>query len=531
MPSQTERTRSNFIVEGAAALLALAGISMFMTRAYQGLWFEGYPDETTHLLGARMLNAGGVLYRDFVDNHGPVIYLLASTYGKLAGWSSPNFARLIPFLLMVLAGGAIAISPALSTRSARLCAIGLFLGSISSVWVVQGLHLVSFYPVAGAFAAIVIALFVAPAWFGRPIPPAFATAAGFAAGLLCFTGYQYLPTVLMFATAGLGVCWSRGWNRSSAMFVIGGLLASALVLIWLTINGDFVGFLAFHIALGQTAFRPFIELGLHQFYWSLNPSVDPQYLVQTLATVGFTLSGLLLLVLIMSPVRSHTLIRACACSLGLIGVLLLNARGARTFKDGSFVVGVSALFAIVLPAVCYEMSRLRLAIKASLPFIAATFLAAIELTARHASTTPLAVNRDMAGILIAQRVSSPLTDRIRAILGPEDRFLALVYQPDLYWAADRLPIPGFFAYLPWDAAYARSPWFNRPHDLCVSLSETPPKLIVFDDWKVWDRYMPRDYMPCLLDILAEHYRLNPDVPTLYEYHGDGLQRANANHNP
>jgi hypothetical protein len=239
--------------------------------------------------------------------------------------------------------------------------------------------------------------------------------------------------------------------------------------------------------------------------------------VQALGTIGFALSAVLLFVVTLS--RHHPIVRSMAIGSGLFGILLLNARGELKFKDGSFIIGVIALIALVLPAALIRIDRLRSVVAWSLPSVTIFLLVLTELTTRQAATTPV-VDQDHSGVLINQTVSRKLAERIDALLAPNERLLALVYQPDLYLAANRLPIPGFFAYLPWDAAYARRPWFNRPHDLCASLTTNPPKVIVFDN-AVWWGYQPRDYMPCLLALLASQYRADPDFPTLYEHSDAG----------
>jgi hypothetical protein len=170
-----------------AAILAAASIVFFGIRTWHGLWFISFNDELMHLLGGRFLDSGGRLYRDFVDLHGPCIFMLAQIYGALFGWAHANTARLIPAGLTALAGAAVATSPALVGLIPRLWGTSLFFGLTAAVWLVQGLYLFSYYPVSGAFAVMALAWFVVPAWTGRRQPLSAAGAAGGASALMAFS--------------------------------------------------------------------------------------------------------------------------------------------------------------------------------------------------------------------------------------------------------------------------------------------------------------------------------------------------------
>ncbi len=71
------------------------------------------------------------------------------------------------------------------------------------------------------------------------------------------------------------------------------------------------------------------------------------------------------------------------------------------------------------------------------------------------------------------------------------------------------------AYLPWDADYAKAPWFDRDRDLCIDMTKSPPKLVYFDDWIVWGRWHMADYAPCFIQILHDKYQRQKDFPDLY----------------
>ncbi len=90
----------------------------------------------------------------------------------------------------------------------------------------------------------------------------------------------------------------------------------------------------------------------------------------------------------------------------------------------------------------------------------------------------------------------------------------LVYNPDFFLPAGYLPIRKFHDYLPWEADYARAPWFNRTRDLCAELAKNAPPVIVYDHWVVGGRWKPDDFMPCLAPLLTKLY-VADTIPTLY----------------
>ncbi len=504
----------------------LASVAFFAIRVWHGLWFIPFGDETTHLLGGRVLNQGGRLYRTFIEMHGPGIFMLAQIYGALFGWGHANAARLVPAGLTAVAGIAMATSPALAGPSARLLAAALFCGLIASVWLVQGLYLFSYYPVSGAFAAMALAWFVVPSWTGRRLPRTAAFAAGLASALLGFQAYSEIPTALLFAAGSCLPAWRTDRKAAAVAHLLGGGVATVVLLGWLARWGDVVGYFAFHIAFAQTAYMKFLGFGFAGFLGSLALSTRADRLVEDLAILSGAASCLAFLGLAMrrAPARVETMV-----SIGLVavGVLLLNARGLTIFQNGAFVMVAMAALALALPMTA-EAARPAtgwLATAAAVICCAALIVAA-ELTARRALSSPGAMTRaeimKQPRYLIARRSDDPYFNEIRRLTRPDERILVLVYRPKMYWQADRMPMNGFYDYLPADAVYAKSPWFGRTRDLCVALAQSPPPVIVFDNWTVWDRYKPKDYMPCLFDILDKTYRPvprffhnTPQYPKLY----------------
>ncbi len=511
------KMRGFFFQDGLVCLVAVA---FFLARARAGLMMPGFVDESAAFLGGWVVDRGGVLYRDFVDDHGPLQFMLTAAYGAVAGWHYPAGARVIPVALVLLAAASVAASPMLRTTWGRASGSALFLGVVAAAWTPQGLYFVDYYSISGALAVIALALFALPAACGLAGDTRLAFLGGVAAALLGFSAYSYMPTAASIAAAGLWTGVRLRAARHAWWFIAGGAAGSLAVVLWLAAFGDLRGYLAFHIAFGQAAYRPFIDFGPAKFLRSLIPSSRPERVVQSLAVCASAVS-----VVVLVRLCAQTRPRCCSACLPAsflvtAGVLALNLRGEVNFQDGTFVIAAAGLLSLVLSRLAETNPRADSVVGQAVVCAALRgIVVAATLAAHQAAASPFdAIVAEMR----QRKLPFPPPEReavraarIRTIVRPGERFLALAYRPEMYLEADRLPIEGYYAWFPWDAAYARSPWFGRPRDICVSLPREIPPVIFFEaDEDVWGRW-PKDYMPCVERILAQSYRALPDDPELY----------------
>lgn len=543
--------------------LAVAAILFFARRARFGVWALPFFDETEHLLGGWALDSGERLYRNFVDLHGPCVFMLAQIYGALFGWSHANLARLVIAGLAGLAGAAVAASPALR-GAARVWAVCLYFGLLATVWLVQGLYLFSTYPIAGAFAVIALALFVVPAGARVTIPAWAASAAGCANAFLAFTSFSDAPTGLLFSACSCLAAGCCGHAKAVRAHLAGALTTGLVLLGWLAVWGDIRGYLAFHVAFGMVIFPKFAAFWWGGFYDSLILSLHPDRLVQTAALAFNALAAVAALVLASQPGRGRIAAILSVLATG-VAIVLLNLRALTTFQNGTFLfagIGWFAISTVAAPQGVWRMSRsgsrpipariesdpcqkplaheaaeggaqpvragrlgADVAGESMFPRIgilpacmaAASCVLVVGLTdavLRHAIYSPPPITRaqflSQPPAPIANRLEGPLFDAIRRITRPDERILVLVYRPTIYFAAERLPIDRLYEYLPTDAMYAKSPQLGEARDLCDILAKSPPPVIVFDNWAVWGIYRPADYMPCLFTTLAAKYTYVPE---------------------
>jgi hypothetical protein len=522
LPEAGKGMRDSPRIWAPAALFAVLSLAAFSLRAWHGVGFLPFPDESEHFVGAKALAAGDVLYRTYVDAHGPVIFMLTQAFGSLFGWSEPVTARWICIALVILATAAVAGTPGGGDAVPRLLSVGLFLGAIASAWLMQGLYLVSYHTVAGLLLLVALAVFLMPAWRGVAIAPGAAATAGAALALLVFTAYAFAPSAVLLAISGLmGQRLPR--LRTLVALVAGAAAGCAIVLTWMAVFADFRGYLAFHFAANQFFYTRYFEFSAAAFLRSLRLSAEPVRLIHSLGLACG--AGAFAVVLITrcrrTDVANAAKLRGAASILtGLVAILLLDARGSAIFQDGAMVVAELGVFALVLGPSLASATPMAGAAGALVCVVA------LELSARQALATPSGLNRAAMATVpktSLARSDAALFHAIRAIVRPDERILAVPYNPTAYLLADRLPMQGFYEWLPWDADYARDPVLGRPHDLCAALDAAPPPVILFDNWVVWDQFAPKHYMPCVVALLATHYVREPAYPTMFVR----LDRANG----
>ena len=485
-----------------SAILCLCWLGLLAATMWDGLTFLSFFDEATHILGGRMLDSGAVLYRDFVDSHGPFIFFLTQAYGLVAGWSNPNTARVINILFVACSVVSIATSPALKSTTTRLTAVAAFAGLMSGVWLRQGLFMVSFYPIAGALAGISLSSLVLPAALAARTSRIHAVAAGFALATLGGVAYSFVPVILLFSAV---VIWSSrgpGRRQTTGWFFLGEAVSAALLLAYLCRFADLRGYLSFHFAESQFVYANYIHFSFATFIHSLQPSASPENRVQGLMVCCTAGSVIVLGALAVRHGQPSMLLSLLGV---LAGVLALDARGAMRFQDGAFVHAAIVLTSMSL---AFLMDALPRRHRAGATVFISLLVAGLTAAMRPALYTPF----DMTEATIKHMPRWPIGgpsdglffQRIREFARPGERILALAYQPNLYLLADRLPMNGFYAYFPWDADHAKAAWFNRSHDLCLTLKQTLPPVVVYNDHPIWGR-APASYIPCLLPVLKQDY--------------------------
>ena len=504
--------RSTWVWQTAPAAAGLI-VLLFCRRAWHALWFMPFVDETEHIIGGRVLRAGGFLYRDFVEQHGPLPYALGELSSYVPHFAQPGAARLLMLALMAAATAAVAASPCLRGWWERCCAAALFVGLTGSLWIVQALCMLDYQPVTGMLLVIGCAQSTFCAWCRAPVHRAGLAVAGAAFALVPFAAYSYAPATILLTASLLAAFARRGAARDLLPFAAGAAASVAVMGTWMLLKCDLVGYFVYHIIFNQLYVASYIHFSLTNLPGGFVPHFTPGLIVQAIATL-VAVSGFLVLALRGGGVRHVVVV-----GIGLLGVVMSNPRANPGFQNGAFVLLAFGMAGVGLPRLPRALGLPDGGVvRAGGAVAMICVVAAAEGAARTALSSPHGFTR--AEITALPRISlvqsdAPWARRLRRIVAPDEPILVLAFQPNVYIEAGRLPMPGFDHYFPWDTDYARHPWFGRGRDICAAIRRAPPAVIYDTDWVVWGRYAPQDYMPCVAALRAELYEQVETEPPIY----------------
>jgi hypothetical protein len=246
----------------AALLLLLACTGFFLWRAKHGLRFNTFGDETMHFIGAKALLSGKILYRDYIELHGPLAYAIPQGFFWIFGWGEPLHARAILIVLTAIAALSVGGSPCLGDMWERMVAAAFFLGMITTLWIVQGLCLYNYQPPAGAFMVIALALTVFPSWLDVFPRAAVTFLAGCCLALTPFLAFSYGPAAILFFTSAVWAQWAGGQRRQAGAMMAGAAAGVFLMVCWILRFADLRGYFVFHFIHALVDFGPYLHFGL-----------------------------------------------------------------------------------------------------------------------------------------------------------------------------------------------------------------------------------------------------------------------------
>lgn len=526
----------------AGVVLMLAGLALFLYRASTQLLYFEFGDESEKLVGAQLMAEGWRLYKDFFAHHGPLPYAIAQQYAQ---WVSPTDFTQIRWLnvgLVLAVALAIFLSPVFHTVAARSWATGLFVVMLSSVWLLIATHTVIYQALCGFLLAIIVVQLLLPALEGIPPGRAALTISGFLGTLVCFASYAYGPSVVLLVAASF-MCCAQGRNQFPARYLrrfivyvgLGALAGCVIMLGWLSQYGDLKGYWVYHFLFNQKVYAGFVDLDLFTALSQLKLEFDSKSLLHAVALTALCFGLLLTWRVGRMPWSMHgaasattsgpatgaamfpqpAALRLVALALLAGAILLLNPRGLTNVQDNPFVILSFVIFAVAFGAWATRISERGVPAALRCCLLGALAVIVTE-QASDAATTYLAkVTKDEAPKYVArvQKLDVEPFSVLRELAPADGDLLGLIYNPVLYIVTDRLPASGHYYYLPWQAAYGRSPQPGYHIDLCADIQSRRPPVIWFDDWKVWDKYPISEYEPCVPELLSRLYaRLEPAWP-------------------
>ncbi len=509
------------------AVGALTAIAVFVVLAADSLGYWHWGDEDEKLVAGWMIAEGYRLYDTLFAHHGALNYALAHLAYLATGSVQLAPYRILQWGTVVLAGAALAASPLLSSWRQRVIAFSGFIVLVSLLGPLWYGHTLLYHSLGGVAISIALSLLLLPMMFAVKPSPVQASLGGAALSAAGFAAYPFaLPAVLLPAAAlamvrARGMPW-RGWRPTLLQATAGFGGFTLLMLLWLARYGDILGYAVYHFWLNQAVYANFIDY-------------DPAVVVTQLeklfqsplgwALQAVVLFSLLLLVEVWAVAnqdgdgdlpRRHRrrLWLAAAWALFVLGLLFLNPRGEVVYKNAAlWIVGLGLLSLLIVWTPRRPSNTTAVAILRGLVLIVAiaapTYLIGVkgwsDVDARYVTRAHAEEKRTG----YAQRI-----ELIQALVPANEPMLAMVFAPRWYLLAERLPSSGAYYYLPWQAAYNRSPLLGYRIDPCADLAAAPPKVIAWDRWRVWDRYDVADYAPCLVEIMRQDYLAITRTPLL-----------------
>ncbi|CAI3938706.1 unnamed protein product [Commensalibacter communis] len=486
-------------------VLFFISISFYIYRNIVGIGFLPFGDETGHFLGAITIQHHDILYRDYIDEHGPLIFLVTWLLGQIVGFSKIWLLRLVSTFFIVMSGISIFYSPIFNNLHQRLLATALWFFAMSSVWTVQGLYLDSYWTVGGALTVIGLATVIFPMLCKSPILTIHAFIGGAAIGLLPATAYSFsfVPLTFFIVVAYISICKHHEYRKIFLFSLLGCCFANLLVMMWLLIYGDLKGLIVYHFVLNQFYYINYVSVGLKTLIDSFIPSFCNDHLISNLVVYTFILGSIILFCI--SAYKMSALII-------ILGVLTLQLRGSVGFQNGAFLIASFGLF--ILSFVRKTENKPILSI-----FSSVLIMLIMVVHGKYATSSPFGETMDkrknITWKLFGERLDLGFTSEIQKYTKADERILVIPYNPDVYIYANRLPIKKYHAYLPWEADYAQHSWNGYERDICKDLPLKKPPVIYFDNYIVWGQFPAEKYMPCVLDFMKVEYTRLPNNSYVY----------------
>ena len=497
-------------------------VLLFGINVKEGLRLFEIGDETEKFVAAKMLRHGQHLYRDVFAHHGPIAYMMAHFYTAVVSETDFSFIRLELAVLALASCFAISFSPILKNITTRIWAAALYLFILSSVWAVQSIHMLLYQQIGGFLFVIALSQMLIPALLAEPISKAGLFFSGFSLTLACFSAYAFGPAAVLFvASSTLAlIATKQNLKIHASNFLLGSVLAIAIVVWWLIFFGDLLGYLIYHFYFNQEIYTHFIAFSTRQILNNLLFSTASDHIIQTLAVsfFGVWACALAFITLNKTATAKSFVLKSAAICLLFMAVLLVNPRGQYGFHNAGFVVLNFAAIAL-LAAFILQKQLSSLSVRSTVCALTCMvlFIFFVEYASKSAVSTMSGVTKKEYPLqLVDLKLSDdPVYHYIRSIVKDNETILSLPFNPILYVKANRLPASGHYYYLPWQATYNRAPLLDYKIDICNDIDIKKPPVIWFDDWRVWNHFSISEYEPCIPTILAKHYIQHPEDPSFF----------------
>ena len=464
-------------------LFALAAI-LIIRYQIKLLSYMEWGDESETIVAAKMMAAGGILYSEIFNHHGPLTFLPGFLLEKVGDFGIQAHRTLIA-VLQWIAFICLYLSPVLKKEGVRslytiiaASTVIMFLPEIFG-------HMYKYQVIAGIFIVIVLSQYTLPAI----INPASINTTRLAIGNILVASLPFLAITFLPAAGLLLIAAIRRCYFIKSLFWLS--IGLTLNLLFLIFAGSLPGYLAYHIYLNSKILPIYIGV---QSYWQL--------IYTAFTFVTNNISSFIILIGIVST--TATLVIRSTEQTYWRAILVALAIGSFLIRGDGFQALPFYYACIALPLVYFskktEASRQEIVFWVGL---AALCLVKLSLL--------LPIDKDRIN---SQKIpkSTEFAELAKSLTNKEDKIIAYSFQNFQYIAANRLPASGHFFYLPWQEKYNENPKFNIKIDACQEIKANKPKIMLIDKWKVWGIYPWESYANCVQKLIDENYLQVPDKP-------------------
>jgi len=482
-----------------------------------------FNDETEKYIAAQLLTKGHKIYSEIFLQHGPTSYMLSHFFHLLFGFNGLAAPRAIPIGLSFLAVLSVMASPALTHLRYRFFAGSILISGLLATQAIFALVQAMYQVYAGYFFIVVFSIFLIPLIVGSKIRPWHAMVAGFSLAMIFFSAFSFALSILLICL----ICWFRWFlatdRKEIARLLIFGLvgvvLGTLLVVIWLLFYGSLLGYFVAHIYFNMTAYKfylggvsPWLALkilvpGWNYILYRDYPLYNQWFTHLMLGTPFF----FAILIAWLSKIRNGLGVKRLSSYI-LLAMLVgtcfayMNPRGSINFSTSTIVLGMCGVIAIVC-SMAIESRKNSLDIPAVISSILLMVILSAFVLAQFTTKTWLYEMSPIGYYKQRGQLDAENSDEmkfVRSLVGPTEGILALPFELKYYVWAGRIPAFGIFYWMPWQQKYSIKPFGEFKFDICEKLLEAPPKVIYYTDLPIWEN--PTDtFLHCVKSTLNTRY--------------------------
>lgn len=494
-------------------LICSIGWFCYRMSLAQGYCGREIGDEAEKFVAAMMIESGKHLYGDIFAHHGPLAYSFTSLARSITGATDVAQYRQFFTGFQIVATIAISLSPVFASLRQRIIFVALILAFIASFGPTWRGHMVLYNNLAGFSFLLFLFHGLLPALTGRRTRRFGALLAGVGYIFCFFAAYSYVISLFLATVILALVVWRDNVTGFENPVDIKGLLAGVglgtmLMMCWLMLYGDPLGYLVYHFYFNQVIYSRFIQFDPLAALKNLHIFGDIMALMLIIMSV-FVLSLIVLFTLLQhgKDLSAKWILRAAIIELFALMVLYLNPTGGDGLRLATLCLTVSGLSAgVFVVGSSSEMRFARLFSRFSITVLSLFCLLAPCLPGQAYVTEDTLRGSTFSDEIIFGKIVKQLTS-------PQDLIAVFTFSPLRYLYSDRQPASGNYYYLPWQAAYAEHPVLNHAIDLRTDLERVRPRVIIMDNNPTWG-YKFDVYAAQIVAYVYSHYR-RTSIPELY----------------